>query len=247
MNKLEAFEAFFAGQEPFNDLGVLQLEQTYNWSIPETDRHWLKISKACGYRANVKLKRDLQSAWKNSHNDGNTRLDIAKWIIKDWGGIGANKPKTIERYAAEASLQSPKTPISGLASFSKVLAASDSDRYAIYDARVAVSLNAIQLLAGVREDGIALPYLPGRNKITGDSSVKPRRGFSSKEAFSRKTLCQSYGWKTMRRDDAYSAYLELLGAHSNYKVYEMEMALFAQAETLACMAIERLSQSGKLS
>ncbi len=239
MKIFEAFEAFFSGQGPFNGLGVLQLEQTYRWPIPATDRSWLKISEACGYQANVRLKGSLQNAWENSNDDDNTRNDIAEWVIKNWGGIKTNKPKTIARYATEARSASPETPIQGIASFSKVLAASNPEKYAIYDARVAVSLNAIQLLAGVGDDGIAFPYLPGRNKITGDTSSKPQRGFSTKVAFSRKTLCGSLQWQKIRRDDAYSAYLNLLANLPKYRIYELEMTLFAQAETLACTAMER--------
>ena len=43
----------------------------------------------------------------------------------------------------------PETPLSGIASFSKVLAIKDPLKYAIYDARVAVSINAIQMISKV--------------------------------------------------------------------------------------------------
>ena len=84
-------------------------------------------------------------------------------------------------YCSWANREDPSTPLSGISSFSKILAIKGPDKYAIYDARVAVSLNAIQIIYQI-SSGVAFPYVLGRNRITGDATSKPPRGFVYREA-----------------------------------------------------------------
>lgn len=71
---------------------------------------------------------------------------LAVWIVCDWGRIKQKPPTdwskklegfapaTVEQFVTEMKFER-------LASWSKILAFADSDRYAIYDTRVAVALN----------------------------------------------------------------------------------------------------------
>ncbi len=134
--------------------------------------------------------------------------------------------------------------ISGVASYSKVLAIREPETFAIYDARVAVSLNAIQLIAGC-PDGWFFPYLPGRNKITGDTIGN--RGFSTCTKFKSEAVLKRHpDWKLIPRRSSYAQYLELL--HTLHQempeisIQEMEMALFADAEALAQILIDVSTQ-----
>jgi len=126
------------------------------------------------------------------------------------------------------------TPIKGIASYSKILAAAFPDDYAIYDARVAVSLNAIQLLNPC-EDRIAFHYLAGRNNIVGHAGKKI--GFSQEEKFSIKNLISSnHNFLFIDKNNVYNFYINLLKNviknNPHLKLYEYEMVLFAQAEEL---------------
>lgn len=136
--------------------------------------------------------------------------------------------------------------ISGVASYSKVLAIRDPKAYAIYDARVAVSLNAIQLIAGCSE-GWIFPFLPGRNKVTGDTVHK--RGFSQCCRFKPKAVLERHpDWERVPRHSAYVRYLDLLKIlrheAQDMSIQEMEMALFADAEALVGVVMKNFTQTG---
>lgn len=71
---------------------------------------------------------------------------LSAWIIQDWGGIKQAPavawaealvgfaPATVEQFISDVGVER-------MPSWSKVLAFADADRYAIYDTRVAVTLN----------------------------------------------------------------------------------------------------------
>jgi len=58
-------------------------------------------------------------------------------------------------YINQADAERPSTPFSGIASYSKIFSIKDPDRYAIFDARVSASLNAIQLIEFRRQKLLA--------------------------------------------------------------------------------------------
>jgi hypothetical protein len=123
----------------------------YVWKVSETA--WAAL--ASGFdrsryaddlpRQNIELKRHLASHWASAALD--EKIRIATWIVSDWGGIRRNSPMTILGYVNQADAERPATPFFGISSYSKILSIKDPHRYAIFDARVAASLNAIQLLA----------------------------------------------------------------------------------------------------
>ena len=174
-----ALRKFFSGIEPFEGMGLEAAKRDYNWDLPRmsfdgTPLHTNKTS----FEANVELKTRLNEAW-NANPD--LRREIVEWVVATWGGIRCNRQQTLDFYCSRASREDPSTPLSGISSFSKILAIKDPDKYAIYDARVAVSLNAIQMIYQV-SSGIAFPYVSVRNRITGDAASKPPGGFIYREA-----------------------------------------------------------------
>ena len=236
-----AMKEYFTGNLPFKDFGLNAAKFDYSWNIPKTlfDEEPLNIPGS-SFEANVKLKLLLNNKW---HSEPDVRKKIVEWIISDWGGIRSNSKNTIHKYFLHSLENTPPTPLTGIASFSKVLAIKDPLKYAIYDARVAVSLNAIQMIYNV-VNGAAYPYLPGRNNITGHWTSNPPRGFSRNDATSIETLLSApYEWKKIRNKDAYSTYINLLQSISkelDAPLYELEMALFSQAPELACKALPAL-------
>lgn len=120
--------------------------------------------------------------------------------------------------------------LKGVASYSKIFAVVHPERFAIYDARVAACLNAVQINAET-ECGIAFNYVPGRNNIVGNAVS--RRGFTQDPRFSPKRLVQS-GWLPVKRNQTYKKYLEVLtlcrAELPDFSLLSLEMALFSNAE-----------------
>ncbi|SEP19126.1 hypothetical protein SAMN04490248_1352 [Salinihabitans flavidus] len=246
---VDNFVSFFAGEhlEGFS-LGLLP--ESYNWIIPGqkslirifgdslTEDDYDRL-EGHGYDQNVTLKQLLHKKWIESPG---ARRKMARWIISDWGGIRGNQDKTLLRYVQVAEVNDPRTPIKGVASYSKLLSVAHPAKYAIYDARVAVALNAAQYLMG--GERVVFPYLPGRNKKTGDNISN--RGFSRQADFSAKEL-QRQGWTVIAPRHGYQSYLQLLNSvqrslHKQPPLYELEMTLFSQAEKLASEAMAELER-----
>lgn len=181
-----------------------------------------------GYQPNLDLKVHFKKQWEEaSHND---RLQIATVIVSEWGGVRANRPETLQRYVSALREAEPPTPLQGVASYSKIFAVVDPDRFAIYDARVAACLNAVQINAGV-ERGVAFNYVPGRNNVVGNAVT--RQGFTQDVRFSPKKLVGS-GWLPVKRGETYKKYLDVLtlcqAELPGFGLVSLEMALFANAE-----------------
>lgn len=216
------------------ELPQLQKSENY-WPIPNVPG--FSQSKEQSYRANVDLKHYLHEKWHSLPEED--KLEWAKIIVADWGGVRGNHPKTIKKYVYEVNKMNPTTPIYGVASYSKVFSIVHIEKYAIYDARVAVSLNAIQFIYGVNE-GLAFNYISGRNNTTGHSGKKI--GFVYQEPFKVKSLVQN-GWTRIKRDETYHMYLQTLRHclkdFPQYRLYDLEMALFANAEHLCKIAMDK--------
>lgn len=101
------------------------------------------------WRRNVKLRYKLSEHWKGlvERDNLNEALAITRWIIKDWGGIKNITDATIKGHFLDAVYQKHFLPFDHISSKSKALALIRPEKLQIYDARVAVSLNVIQLAA----------------------------------------------------------------------------------------------------
>lgn len=245
---ISAVTDFSLGNTKFSGLGLDKVQE-YAWPKkgPSLDDlvckldPTIELSGKNNYEKNVDLKKKLSGAYKN--RELNERK-LAEWIIRDWGGI-KTITKKLDSYLL--TIRSNKMPqsISSVASYSKLYAMFYPDRYAIYDARVVVSLNVIQLLAK-KPHAIFFPYLPGRNKTTGDAVKK--RGFSRVPDFSRNSLLnkKDQSWSTIPNNQLYLCYNELLHVVSeklDCELVDLEMILFAQAEEL----VERIAANEEFS
>ena len=214
-----------------------KLEKNYEWKIPKIAG--FKDSGKNDYLSNVSLKKFLHECWTRTNGDGE-RLKIASLVVKDWGGVKNNKLETLKKYVDELISDLPSTPIKGVASYSKIFSIANLDKYAIYDARVAACLNAVQWNFGVK--GLAFNYIPGRNNTTGHSGK--RIGFVYQEQFKTESLI-SCGWGEIEKEKTYETYLKVLKeCHShfeNYNLYDLEMVLFANAGTECRKAIKSIN------
>ncbi|MDH1503406.1 hypothetical protein [Comamonas terrigena] len=217
---------------------IPRLSETYDWKIPIIPG--FPQSGHVGYQPNLNLKAHFKKQWEEGSNDD--RLGIAKVIVSDWGGVHANRTETLERYVRSIlETEEPPTPLKGVASYSKIFAVVDPARFAIYDARVAACLNAVQINAGV-EQGLAFNYVPGRNNIVGNSVSK--QGFTQDPRFSPKKLVDS-GWLPVKRSETYKQYLDVLklcqAELESFSLVSLEMALFANAESECLHVIQQHS------
>ena len=206
----------------------------YAWKI--SDRSWGLLGLGFDHLAynnesqrNVAMRDHVSKVWPSLSYDEKAR--VGTWIIKEWGGIKRNSPQTVRRYVdACASVTSAEVPYIGISSFSKILAFAGPLDYAIYDARVAASINAIQLSGAPSNDlSIFFSIPPSQNKIIAafrsDTSRVPRS-------------------LSVPRENTYEAYLALLrlvAAKLDRSILEVEMALFAGAEAYCNRATARFA------
>jgi hypothetical protein len=182
-------------------------------------------------RQNIELKLYLANCWATASVD--EKIRIATWIVSNWGGIHRNTAMTILRYVNQADAERPATPFAGISSYSKILSIKDPDRYAIYDARVAASLNAIQLLLSQANklqppNLVAFAVPPGRNKAVKRFDL----------AFTARA--NGLGFTRIELDAIYGTYVTILLSISNAihkSMLEVEMFLFAQADQLCVEAL----------
>jgi hypothetical protein len=195
------------------------LDDVYRWNIPD-DVPFGSFNRGTdsSAQANARLKRFLAEVWKKEPAQ---RMDIATWYVSVWGGIRANKIGTIERYVCLSEEQLAASDLQGVATWSKILTVRNPNYYPIYDARVAASLNALQLVSAIKEP-ILFPQVPSRN---------------SKIAHFHKLISRRFP-EAIRvpRSRAYEDYVSLVGAVARKSGLaspdEVEMILFANAEKL---------------
>ena len=136
--------------------------QHQNWAVPEDkqllasivgdDEAQVFYDIADTRVQNIELRKLLRESLRSKNTP---RKNAAiKWIVYDWGNIPPREAEDEDRlftmcaelktYALdEVKVFVEKYKDDRIASWSKVIAFADSDSYAIYDARVAMSLNAV--------------------------------------------------------------------------------------------------------
>ena len=201
----------------------------------------LKLDGHTNYEKNVSLKLLLSKKFHENDLDVNS---ISKWIIMSWGGI-KKLSKKIDDYIYHVETKSYPDYLNGVASYSKLFAMFYPREFAIYDARVAVSLNIIQLLSE-EKDAVFFPYLSGRNKVTGDQTSG--RGFSNINDFKKNQIeaTSQKHWEFIEQKDVYKIYNETLidlCEENKWDLWDVEMLLFAKAEELV-LKISKSAQYG---
>lgn len=214
------------------------LNSDYSWKIPP---HRLKDFPvkpgASGYDANVNLKRYLHKRWQES--DIVEHYGLACYVVDLWGGVRHNKTRKIINIVNAIAENKFDNPFNGIATYSKIRSIEDPNRYAIFDARVAASLNAVQWNAGHTECGLAFHYPSGQNNVTGNA--KEKSGFAHDKRFLNTSL-QENGWEEVPEEGTFTTYIEILSSclrnlqsddagSSTPALYDLEMALFSNAES----------------
>jgi hypothetical protein len=184
------------------------------------------------YSINVHLKQRLNRMWME---DSGRREELEHYYISEWGGVRTNNPRTLAAYHQSSVEQNIARGKKGIASWSKALCVRDPQQFAIFDARVSASLNALQVIhRDAVTEPMQFPQLPSRNTTVRRTSLQLR------------ACMRAHSWQDVRLG-FYTDYLELckiaatrLKALSGpMPIYAVEMALFAHTEELLDLAFPR--------
>ena len=188
----------------------------YNWREINEDKlpMGIELPKGNQYLKNVVLKKELNKKWKESQNVED-KLILIKYYIATWGGIHTNSLESMEEYSKLSASQLIKNGKKGIASWSKAIVVHDPNEFAIFDARVAISLNCIQKLYGLN-DAVLFPVLPSRNKIValGNKLIK--------------ATAKSESWEKVYEENFDAQYLKIL----NYAAKSEELVQDAYPNSL---------------
>ena len=193
----------------------------YNWRKINEEKIPLgiKLPEGNQYLKNIVLKELLHENW-SKNNDLNLRKELIEYYIKTWGGIKGNKKESMEEYCILNSEELINKGLKGVASWSKALVLHDWNKYAIFDARVSCSLNAIQIIYET-DNKTLFPVLASQNKriIVANKNLK--------------RIAKKEKWNKEKDDSFYNNYLELLSKVASKlgtNISTIEMLLFAKAE-----------------
>lgn len=223
----------FMGEGHFSGLGISDMKNSYEWGgLDYTDT-----------RSNAKK---WSSDWKSALGSKTESANMVelKRIARDilqWGGISSyDNDERNEKFISNILRKERPVSFDGIASYSKILPVSDPERYAIFDSRVAMSLNYAQVLAGV--DMIcAFPQPSIRSKENSNRHIalfSLIRGEAS-EFFGAGA---ARNFAIVKKQHAYRSYLFLLrcasrrlkAAKITHDLADLEMTLFSQVTKLAC-------------
>ena len=201
----------------------------YNWrEINETNLpEGIKLPNGNQYVKNIELKKALHANWKSETNS-KRRGDLIEYYIKTWGGIKGNNTETMEEYKTRSAEELIRKGTKGVASWSKAIVVHDPNKYAIFDARVSISLNCLQIIDTV-EDKKLYPLLPSQNKIITNANKR------------FKIIAKMQKWRVCDEATFYMQYLDILKEAAkklNTNISTIEMLLFAKAEQLIDIALK---------
>ena len=166
----------------------------------------------------IAAKKHVAKIWYSL--DNHERFRVASWIIKDWGGIRGNKDETISNYVSFSLEKQKNFLFKGVSSYSKILSFTNPDKFAIYDARVASSLNCL-LLEG-RSNKFLFPIPDSQNR-----NIKPfRKHLLKDEVINRKFLYIENFYET------YLDILEKISLEIGQSIDYVEGILFTDTENL---------------
>ncbi|MCK8495573.1 hypothetical protein M0L20_27150 [Spirosoma sp. RP8] len=223
---VDSFIRFFSDQ-------LVKLESLYKWPVRLKTKEalpgfpWHEWAMQSGSASEcIALKKYLTQAWNTS--DEADKKKLARWIVTDWGGVRSNRPARLEAHWHLIHGDLKKMPVEGIASYSKILTLKDCTQYAIYDARVAACLNAIQLQMKPDEP-VFFPYIPSQNQYF--RQWPKSENFVN--VFSKRRLVSNDDWHELEKHETYTAYLNLLyalkGSFPGTEIYHFEMILFSLA------------------
>lgn len=212
--------------------GLANLTSTNDWYQwrkinPRYLPHGINLSAGNQFSQNVALKHSLNAQYVNG--DEKAKIDVTKYYIAVWGGVKRNSADKIKHYSLGTPSDLVARGTNGVASWSKALCIRDPHAYAIYDARVAVAINCLQIISGVNSPRL-FPLLIGQNKEINIGS---------------KMICRyacHHDWTEINEDQFYQEYNNALLAASDVLGVEhcvLEMLLFSHAPILLNSAIPK--------
>lgn len=147
----------------FSKENIGNLSSIYKWPI-NLDHLPIKlnINGDDSYEKNIDLRFQLHSSYLDSKTF-EEKYSLIKWYIYNWGGVKTNNQETLELYTSSSPQELIDRGSQGIASWSKALSIINPIEYAIYDARVAMSINALQIIHNVDSHEYYPPLL-SRNK-----------------------------------------------------------------------------------
>jgi hypothetical protein len=172
------------------------------------------------YAQNVALKLQLSRMYSTA--DDHLKEEITRYYIVKWGGIKKNTDDNIRSYALDHPTSLIAKGSKGIASWSKALCIRSPNEYAIYDARVALSLNCLQIISQV-DTPIVFPLLLGQNKLIRLGTKMVLR------------YAYAHGWAVAHESGFYRQYNSILSSAAQLlgaNLYTLEMLLFAKAPEL---------------
>jgi hypothetical protein len=203
------------------------------------------------YDKTVKLKKDLTVLLKQSKTTAE-KFAIAKFYIVDWGGVKSNEDLkgTIKQFSSFMKIENnrdcfKRISLKGVSTWSKYISLC-SDWAAIYDSRVAYSINAIRYIKGDIEEFFPIPGEGGQSprlnlidietlfvlSLMKKGILNPVKNLPSKQ-FSADTRKQFH----LPKNVTYYSYLKLLNETTQElgltpkEFVQVEMLLFALAPT----------------
>lgn len=192
----------------------------YSWTINDIKLPLnVNLPNGNNYVRNIALKTEL---YKLLSEDTSLKHDVIPYYISVWGGVKTNSAKTMQKYVTSTPEQLTSLGKKGIASWSKALTIQNPHKYAIFDARVSISLNYVQLINNTEEKTL-FPILSSRNKkiVEGSQFIK--------------AVAKQNKWKKVDETTFYSDYLNMLSKVSREietDISTVEMLLFAKAEEL---------------
>lgn len=172
------------------------------------------------YVQNVALKLQLSDMY--SAADDHLKQEITYYYIVKWGGIKRNTKENIRSYSLDTPASLIERGSKGIASWSKALCIRCPNEYAVYDARVALSLNCLQIISPI-DTPIVFPLLLGQNKLINLGNRMVRR------------YASAHGWAAAHEREFYQQYNSILSSAAQLlgaNLYTLEMLLFAKAPEL---------------
>jgi hypothetical protein len=174
------------------------------------------------WQMNIDLHDAMGEYWEQIKHDPEKVFKYALWIVEEWGAIHSNLPSTIQSYCDRILRFEKLEKHDGVASYSKILSAVNRRRYFILDARVAASLNILQLdfMDGTRQ---YFHVTTGQNKaIKKFNAIFPFAEF-------KKIGYRRYNKKVY---SMYNDVIFLMAKHLGLSGIEVEMMLFSNADLL---------------
>jgi hypothetical protein len=194
----------------------------YVWKV--SDKSWNKLGLDFNHKnfnsddeKRLAVKNHVALNWNQLNEE--EKLRVAQWIISDWGGVKRNKDETILEYVSFSLSEPKKFSYKGISSYSKILSFTNPNIYAIYDARVASSLNC--LLLEHKSTKFIFPVPSSQNK-----AVKNFTLYLKTEAINRNLFFIENVY------DTYLDVLEKISTKINKPIDYIEGILFTNSENL---------------